>query len=149
MATASVLLEAKRALGQDGVVAIHRDANTLDAARLMNERHVGAVVVVDYDGRVIGMFTERDVLTRIVASQRDPGRTFVDTVMTPDPVTCTAETPIDDLRRVMRQRRVRHIPVIDSEGVAVGLVSIGDLNAYESRSLHDTVAYLEEFILRG
>lgn len=149
MGTAASLLEDKRALGVDGVIAVHRDASALDAAILMNEHRVGAVVVVDYAGRVVGMFTERDVLTRIVAARRDPQQTFVDQAMTPDPVTCTPRTPIEDLRRVMKERRVRHVPVVDEEGVAIGLVSIGDLNAHSARELHDTVVYLEEYISRG
>ncbi|HVZ94356.1 MAG TPA: CBS domain-containing protein [Phycisphaerales bacterium] len=149
MATAATLLAAKRAIGTDHLVAVHRDANCLDAAKLMNERRVGSVVVLDYAGHPVGMFTERDVLTRIVAAQREPGKTFVDDVMSEEPIVCRPETPIDDLRRVIRERRIRHIPVVDDEHVAIGLVSIGDINAHDTRELHETVTHLEEFITRG
>ncbi len=149
MATAATLLHEKQRMSTDGVLTIHRDASALDAARLMNERRVGSVIVVDYAGRVLGMFTERDVLTRIVAERRDPAGTFIDGVMTIGPIVCRENTPIADLRRAMREHRIRHVPVVDDEGVAIGLVSIGDLNAHDARELHDTVTYLEEFITRG
>lgn len=149
MATAATLLHEKHLMGTDGVLTIHRDASALDAARLMNDRRVGSVIVVDYAGRVLGMFTERDVLTRIVAERRDPAGTFIDGVMTTGPIVCRENTPIADLRRAMREHRIRHVPVVDDEGVAIGLVSIGDLNAHDARELHDTVTYLEEFITRG
>jgi CBS domain-containing protein len=141
----SELLAAKDA----AVVTIEPRASVLAAARAMNERKIGSLVVVQGGGaqskRVLGIITERDILTRIVAAERSPSATRVDEVMTPRPITCCPETPLEDLRSVMHQNRVRHIPVLEGESL-VGMVSIGDLNAAEAQELTQTIGYLKAYI---
>ncbi len=126
------------------VATIAPAASALDAARAMNERKIGSLVVVD-GGRVVGIITERDILTRIVAAERSPSKTRVQDVMTAGPITCCPETPLEELRGVMQQRRVRHVPVLD-EGRLSGMVSIGDLNAAEAREMTQTIGYLKAYI---
>jgi CBS domain-containing protein len=139
------------------VVTIRPENTVLEAAREMNLRRIGALVVVDERGgdgaggglrQVVGMFTERDVLMRVVAAERDPRTTRVGDVMTPHVVYCTRRTPLAELKNLMRHRRIRHIPVLD-DGRLVGLISIGDLNAFETESLMQTITVLEEYITRG
>ena len=65
--------------------------------------------------------------------------------MTRGVLTCSPETHLDDLRQLMRQKRIRHVPVLD-EGRLVGMVSIGDLNAAEARNLTETIGFLEAYI---
>lgn len=120
-------------------------ASVLRAAVLMNEHRVGSLVVVD-GGRVVGMFTERDVLQRVVAGRRDPGATRVGEVMTAAVVCCSPETTVDEARGVMRDRRIRHLPVADAGGRLLGLVSIGDLNAQLQAAQEQTVFLLTEYI---
>lgn len=130
-------------------------ASVLDAARVMNQYRIGAVVVTGGTDRgrqgeageagVVGIFTERDILMRVVAECRDPATTRVEEVMTPRVLTCTPETSIDELRKVMREKRVRHIPVMDG-GKLAGMVSIGDVNAAEEQQLVETITYLEAYI---
>jgi CBS domain-containing protein len=129
------------------VMTIAPTASALDAAQAMNERKIGSLVVVDggQSRRVLGIITERDILTRIVAVERSPSKTRVSEVMTPDPISCTPETPLEDLRSVMHERRVRHIPVVES-GLLAGMVSLGDLNAAEARELTQTIGYLKAYI---
>ena len=93
-----------------------------------------------------GIVTERDVLQRVVAERRDPADTPLDEVMTTSVVCCTPETTLDEARGVMRDRRIRHLPVADSDGRLLGLVSIGDLNAQIQAAQEDTVFLLTEYI---
>src|ERR1019366_10536899 len=91
------------------VWSIGTGATVLQAALLMNEHKIGALVVID-QGRVAGMFTERDVL-RLVAERRDPAQTSVGDVMTTEVVCCSPTTPVDEAKSAMKNRRVRHLPV--------------------------------------
>ncbi len=127
------------------VWSVGRDATVLDAALLMNEHRVGALVILE-DGRVTGMFTERDVLRRVVAEQRDPSRTRVEEVMTPEVVCGTLETSIDEARGAMKNRRIRHLPLVDDDRRLLGLISIGDLNAHEIDGHEQTIHLLQEYI---
>jgi CBS domain-containing protein len=141
MATVRELLERKGT----HVLTVGPTASVLHAALVMNEHRVGALVAVD-DGRVAGMFTERDVLRRVVAGGRDPGATRVGEVMTAPVICCSLETTVDEARAVMRDRRVRHLPVADADGRLLGLISIGDLNAQLLAAHEQTVFLLTEYI---
>ena len=132
------------------VATIAPSASVLDAACAMNERKIGSLVVVGGGGRgaekrVVGIITERDILTRVVAMERSPSRTRVEEVMTPDPISCCPETTLEELRGVMKERRVRHVPVVEG-GLLSGMVSIRDLNAAEARDLTQTIGYLKAYI---
>src|SRR5262245_58446776 len=98
------------------VVSIDAAQSVLTAASLMNERSIGGLVVLD-GNRVAGMFTERDILRRVVAARRDPAATRVGDVMTSPVAFCRLDTPLDECRGVMTQKRIRHLPVIDEKGV--------------------------------
>lgn len=145
MATAARLLQEKTSTGAMGVVTIGPEASALDAARLMNDHHIGALVVVSSGGRPVGIFTERDLLRRVVAARKDPAATSVEDVMTREMLACPPEATLDDMRSLMRERRIRHIPIVGESGLA-GMVSIGDLNAAEAKELSDTIVFLEEFM---
>lgn len=120
-------------------------ATVLEAAQLMNEHKIGAAVVTDGD-RVAGMFSERDVLRRVVGEQRDPVQTRVGEVMTAEVVCCRPETSIEEARSAMRNRRIRHLPVVNQEGRLLGLISIGDLNAYHLNTQEKTIHFLNEYL---
>jgi CBS domain-containing protein len=126
------------------VWAISRDASVLDAARLMREQNIGGLLVSD-DSRLVGIFTERDVLKRIVAEGRDPATTRVEEVMSREVACCSPDTTIEEARAVMRDRRIRHLPVMDHDQL-VGLVSIGDLNAYQLHDQELTIHILNEYL---
>ena len=126
------------------VVCVDADASVLEAARLMNQRRIGSLVVMDR-GSLAGIFTERDVLTRIVAAGRDPRMAAVRDVMTRDVYTADPTAQLDSLRDAMRAKRIRHVPIVD-DGHCVGLVSIGDINAAESADLAGQVQSLQSYI---
>jgi len=147
MGTVRDLVEPRRAEGA-GVVTIGPDASVFDAARLMNEHRIGALVVIDGKGAVIGIFTERDVLQRVVAAGRSPQSTRIKEVMTEDVIVCQPETRCDDVRTLMKSKRIRHVPIVADGGELIGMVSIGDLNMAEVKDLSDTVGYLSEYMTR-
>jgi CBS domain-containing protein len=117
----------------------------LHAAEKMNDYGIGALVVIDR-GRVVGMFTERDMLRRVVAHRLDPADVHVAQVMTHDVVTCHPGTRVEEARRVFMECRIRHMPVVDEHGGLIGMLSIGDLNAWELTGAHIRVQALEEYI---
>ncbi|MBB6429656.1 CBS domain-containing protein [Algisphaera agarilytica] len=127
------------------VLTVGPEASALDASKLMNEHKIGALVVLEND-RVKGMFTERDVLRRIVADQRDPAVTPVGDVMTVDVVTCSPDIEIDCARNIFMEKRIRHLPVLDAQEKLIGLISIGDLNAWELNGQEMKIAALEEYL---
>ena len=117
----------------------------LEATRLMNQHKIGAVVVLE-GGRVAGMFTERDVLSRVVAMEISPSRARIGEVMTRDIVCCEPQDDIDDVSRVMRDRRIRHLPVVNPQGELLGLISIGDINAYHASSQESQIHLLKDYV---
>jgi len=127
------------------VYCVSPHATALEAAQLMNQHQIGALVVID-DGQIIGMFTERDVLRRVVVARRDPAQVPIGEVMTQPVACCRPDTPIDEARSVFKNRRIRHLPVIDQERRVLGLISIGDLNAHENHAQETTIHYMREYI---
>lgn len=126
------------------VVSIDGEAKVIDAARLMNERHIGALVVIQGE-KVVGIFTERDILNRVVAQRRDAAATTVHQVMTSPVACCSPDTGRAECRSVMRNRRIRHLPVVEDERL-VGIVSIGDILEDEGAEQQETIRYLYEYM---
>lgn len=126
------------------VSRIDPGASALEAAHAMNEGRLGSLLVVEAD-RVIGIITERDILRKIVARQRDPSRVPVHEVMSCPVACCHTETTLDECRAVMTERRIRHLPVIEN-GALCGIVTIGDLTAYEINEHQTTIEYLYEYL---
>ncbi|MEX2214897.1 MAG: CBS domain-containing protein [Phycisphaeraceae bacterium] len=127
------------------VLSIGEDASVLDAALLMNEHKIGGLPVLR-EGRVVGMFTERDILQRIVAEQRDPVKMSVGQTMTRKITTARIETTIDEARALMRNKRIRHLPILDDDGKPLGMISIGDLNAWLMEDQTKTVDALKDYL---
>lgn len=127
------------------VVTTSPTATVQQAAQVMNEHRVGALVVLQ-DDRIVGIFTERDVLRRVVGERRDPLETRIAEVMTAEVICCSPDTTTDEVRGAMRDRRIRHLPVATEEGRLVGIVSIGDLNAELQADQEQTLFFLREYI---
>ncbi len=127
------------------VLSIGAQATVLDAALMMNQHKVGCLVVTEAN-RVEGIITERDVLQKIVAPRKDPATTSVEQVMTRPVYCCRHDTDLEEARYVFKTRRIRHLPVVDEQGLLQGLISIGDLNAWHSSAQELTITYLNEYI---
>lgn len=95
------------------------------AASLMKERRVGAILVV-HDGRLAGIFTERDALFRVIAEGRDPKATRVSEVMTANPRTIAPDRPFGHALHLMYEGGFRHVPVVVEDGKPLGVVSARD-----------------------
>lgn len=106
-------------------MTVQATAPVVDAAGIMREGDVGAVVVLE-DGRVGGIITDRDVAVRVVAESRDPTETTVAEVCSRDIASVESRQPVKDAVRLMRERGLRRLPVVE-EGLPVGIVSLGDL----------------------
>jgi len=97
----------------------------LDAVRGMVERNIGAVPVL-HKGELVGIFSERDLMRRVVAEGRDPRSTCMAEVMTDDPLTINTNEDLENCMALMRRHNFRHLPVCH-EGQLVGMVSLRDI----------------------
>ncbi len=128
------------------VQSTHPRETVLAATQKMNEYSIGALLVIDDGENLVGIFTERDVLRRVVAVEHAPSTIHVGDVMTTEVACCKPETSIDDARSIFRQHRIRHLPVVDDGGKVQGLISIGDLNAHHSNHQEVTIHFLHEYL---
>lgn len=127
------------------VLSVSPEATVLDAACLMNDDKIGSLLVMTC-GRVVGIITERDILQRVVVTCLNPADTQVHEVMTTEVVCCQPHTAIAEARSVMKNRRIRHLPVVDEDLELHGLISIGDLNAWDAHDHEVTIHVMEEYI---
>ena len=107
------------------VVTASPDSTVAAAARLMKKKAVGALLVLEHDGRLSGIFTERDALFRVMAEGRDPKETRVADVMTPHPRTIDPDRPFAHALLIMYDGGFRHVPVVEN-GHPIGVVSARD-----------------------
>jgi len=137
MPNARDLLAAK---AHQEVFTVPPDATVQDACRLLRQYRIGCLIVGSRT-RIEGIFTERDVINRVVAEDRDASRTMVRDVMTRDVIYVKPERPIEEIEAIMKQERIRHLPVVDENGL-LGLLSIGDVLAWHAARDKQTVEYL-------
>ncbi len=141
MPTAREILSEKNS----DLITVSPEVTVLDATRKMNQHRIGALIAMEGD-RIAGIFTERDVLQRVIGEEGDPSSMLVGDVMTRDVVCARPETEIDELSEIMRSRRIRHVPICDDDGQLMGIISIGDVNATHATHQQATIHYLNEYI---
>lgn len=140
MATAATVLSVKGTT----VFSMVASDSVLNAANLMNKHGIGGVIVTDGE-EMIGIFTERDLMRRVVAEQRDPATTTLREVMTAPVVSCRPYTSLKDCRAIMTAKRIRHLPVTDDNGIA-GIVTSGDILAHQAKDHETTIEHLTDYI---
>ena len=116
------------------------------AAQLMRENHVGCLVVVDETGGkrvVVGMLTDRDIVTAVVAADLAPSALRVEDVMTTDLVTTREDDSLIDLMRIMRRKGVRRMPVVGQQDELLGIVTLDDVLAILAEELNLLVAAID------
>lgn len=126
------------------VASVSESTSVLDAARVMRERHIGSVVVLR-GSTVVGIFTERDMLYRVVAEARNPAETQVGEMMTTPVTSCNPSSTLKECASMMTNRRMRHIPVIEN-GTLTGIITSGDIIAYKVQHLEETNVFLQEYL---
>jgi CBS domain-containing protein len=130
--------------GEQVLCCLPGTATAEEAARMMRERQVGAIMIVS-EGRLEGIVTERDLVFRLVADQRDPTATPVSAIMTYDPETLRPDDSALAALDMMRLGRYRHLPVMDGETI-VGIVSVGDLYEAVRQTLEEQLQSAETLI---
>jgi CBS domain-containing protein len=126
--------------------AVPVEASVADAIRKMLDHHVGAVGVVDREGRVAGIFTERDVLRKLSLTRLDPEVTPVRDLMTTPVEMATQETGPGEAMATMVERHFRHLPVVDDTGMLLGILSIRNLLEWRIDGLTQELDSLEQYV---
>ncbi len=135
------------AIHDQDMIAFARATTVREAASAMAQRRIGAVPIVE-DGKLLGIFTERDVITRVVAPGRNPDTTPLGEVMTENPDTVKSSDSVVHALELMNTRRYRHLPVVD-QGKLVGIVSIRDLYRSVKEQMDSDIMLLAEALLQG
>jgi CBS domain-containing protein len=126
------------------VVTIERQSSAREAAKLMTRHVIGALPVLDTD-RLVGIFTERDLMGRVVAADLDPSEAIVGDVMTKDLVVARLDESYETCLGRMQQARVRHLVVLDGDRLS-GIVSLRDLLAVDGQEKAETIDLLTAYV---
>ena len=135
-------------VGDRETVTVDRRTSVLDAVQRMAERQIGAVPVVDGD-RVVGIFTERDVLVRIVAAERVPAETIIGDVMSTNLVLASDNETYEACLARMQGAGIRHLIVVDAEQHLAGVVSLRDLLAVDIDEKSEAISLLNAYVHFG
>ncbi len=124
---------------------VEPSANVLEAVQVMAEESVGAVAVIE-QGKLRGIFTERDVMLRVVLRERKPRETKISEVMTAPVETISEDTTAEDALNFMLERHIRHLPVLSSSGQFAGMLSIRNLLEHMVEDLQREVHSLDQYL---
>ncbi|MEJ2747101.1 MAG: CBS domain-containing protein [Anaerolineae bacterium] len=133
-----------RTKGND-VWSVSPDTTIFDALKLMSQMNVGAVLVLQ-EGKVAGIFSERDYARKVVLHGKSSRTTLVKEAMTPDVYTVTPKETIETCMALMSDRHIRHLPVLSEDGDLVGIISIGDVVKALLAEKEVIINHLEEYI---
>jgi CBS domain-containing protein len=127
--------------------SIDPDQTVYDAIAMMADKGIGALLILS-EGKLVGVFSERDYARKIILQGRSSKSTRVREIMTGDPVTVTPEHTVDECMRIITHHRVRHLPVMDGDKL-LGVISIGDLVNAIIASQAQTIDHLHTYITGG
>lgn len=127
------------------VVTVTGDLTLHDAAKSLDDKQIGAVVVTDASGAIQGVLSERDIAREIARHGASALKSAISAAMTKDVDTVTPATTIDEMMARMTSRRIRHLPVLE-EGRLVGIVSIGDVVKRKIETIEADAAALRDYI---
>jgi CBS domain-containing protein len=125
------------------LVSATREMTVRAACRLMAEKRIGAMLVVE-NNKIVGIFTERDALNKVLATGIDPDTTKLAQVMVSDPITIRADKPLGFALAMMADGGFRHVPVIDENGAPLGMVSARDALGQDMLELEKEMKRREE-----
>jgi CBS domain-containing protein len=115
-----------QSMSQKHVVSLGPQATVWEAACMMTGANCGSVLIVDTPGKLLGIVTERDLMTRVLAKALSPSTTLVSEVMTRNPHCVTPETLVSDAVLIMIERGFRHLPIMAAHGKLLGVFSVRD-----------------------
>jgi len=134
------ILESKH----ETIFTVSSDITVYRAIELMCQKNIAAIIIED-DGRLAGIFTERDYARKVILKGKSSKETLVEELMTRDPYTVNSETTIDDCMALMNDKNIRHLPVVDGLSL-VGVISVGDLIRYMLEEQRTIIEHLEHYI---
>jgi CBS domain-containing protein len=136
-------------LGQKGreIFSVSPDATVFEAIELMANKNVGALLVLR-DGQLLGMISERDYTRKVMLRGKRSRETQVREIMSSDLTIVTSREPVENCLRMMTDKRIRHLPVVDGDTLR-GIISIGDLVKWVIASQSAAIAHLESYISGG
>ena len=126
------------------IIAVKPDDTVLDAIRVMAEKNIGAVVVME-GGKLLGIMSERDYARKVIVKGRASDTTSVADIMTADVLTTTGAETVNNCMEIMTERKIRHLPVVE-DGSVVGMISIGDLVKAIIADQQEEIQQLESYI---
>ena len=126
------------------IISIAPGASVLDAIKLMADKSIGSLVVLD-DGKLVGILSERDYARKVIIKGRSSQTTRVSDIMTPDVVTTTSSQTVNECMNQMTERKIRHLPVVEDNKV-IGMISIGDLVEAIISDQQEEIEQLEHYI---
>ena len=127
------------------LIALSPNNTVQEAVSLMVTRKIGAVVITT-DDQLKGIFTERDVVLRVVSARLNPDETPLEQVMTPDPYTISMTANAIEALQIMQTNHFRHLPVLDQENKVVGIISVRDLFAVVIEQLERDLRQTENYL---
>lgn len=134
-------------LQSGGVLIYSSPSSTVaEAVQRMTQHNIGSMLVMQKGRHLIGIFTERDLLQRVVVKKRDPETTKIADVMTKDVIVVASDTPRDEVLQIMEKHHIRHIPVSDGRQV-LGVISLRDVLRFENAEKEFEISQLREYIL--
>jgi len=131
------------------VVTISASASVHDLVNSLNSHHVGALVVSSDGKKIEGIVSERDVVRAMPGKLEQLAGMHVRDIMTAEVHTCTAESTVAELMKMMTELRIRHVPVIDADGVLISIVSIGDVVKNHVSELDSERQALRDYVASG
>jgi len=131
-------------LSNQVTISAEAQQTVLDVARMMVEHNIGAVPVLQ-DGRLTGIFSERDLMIRVVVDGKDPARTLVSQVMTEDPLTVAPNDPLETCMTLMRRHGFRHLPVCAGRELK-GVISLRDIVLHNLDEKDDEVRMMRAYL---
>jgi CBS domain-containing protein len=126
------------------VFAVQPSITIYQALEIMADKNVGGLLVTEND-KLIGIFTERDYARKLILKGKSSRDTSIKELMTPDPFTVTPETGIEECMKLMSDKHIRHLPVVENESV-VGVISIGDVVRFIIDEQRYIIEHLEQYI---
>jgi CBS domain-containing protein len=127
------------------VISIAPDASVFDAIKLMADKSIGSLVVMDEDDKLLGIVTERDYARKVNVKGRSSRETRVEEIMSTTVVTASSDHRVDECMELMTDKKIRHLPVVEDDQV-IAMISIGDLVQAIIADQQEEIEHLEHYI---
>ena len=128
------------------IISISPQASVYEAIQLMDGKNVGSLLVLNAHGKICGIFAERDCFRKVILAGKSPQEVLVKTAMTKKVIYASPEDTVDECMALMTQKRIRHLPVMDTTERILGIISIGDLVKFMVSEQDALIRNLEKYI---